>query len=68
MEVNPMKKMVSAIALIAVMAFGGSAVASGLDVSNCAEKQHVAMCAKEMKDVSECATSPSCPMTSGCTK
>lgn len=65
-----MKKILALFTL--TMAIGSSAFAAGADVANCAKMnkgQCVSMCAKDMNHgVSECATSPSCPMTDSCDK
>lgn len=65
-----MKKVIALIALVATFSVGTSAFAAGPDVANCAKMdkgQCVSMCAQNMNHgVSQCATSPSCPMTAGC--
>lgn len=60
-----MKKMIATFAFVTTMALGSSVFASGQDVADCAKMKHVSMFAKEMKDVSACATATDCPM-SGC--
>lgn len=61
-----MKKIVATSTFILMMAFGGSVFASGLDVAHCAQMKNgkgVSECAIAMNHgVSECATSPDCPM------
>ncbi|WP_134700592.1 hypothetical protein [Ammoniphilus sp. YIM 78166] len=61
-----MKKKIALFALVATMALGTSAFASGQGIAHCVKMskgQHVAECAQMMeRGVSECATSPECPM------
>ncbi len=65
-----MKKVIALFALVVAMSIGTSAFAAGRDVADCAKMdkgQCVSMCAQDMnRGVSECATSTSCPMTTGC--
>ncbi|MEH7502620.1 hypothetical protein V7152_11480 [Neobacillus drentensis] len=65
-----MKKIIATFAFVSTMALGTSVFAAGTNVADCAHMNKgkcVSMCAKEMnRGVSECATSPDCPMTSGC--
>lgn len=66
-----MKMKLALFVLVATMTISTPAFASGNGVADCAQMskgQHVAMCAQKMeRGVSDCATAPECPMTSGCT-
>jgi hypothetical protein len=66
-----LKKIIATFAFVSTMALGTSVFAAGPDVANCAKMdkgQCVSMCAQEMSQgVSDCATSPNCPMNmTGC--
>lgn len=65
-----MKKIIGTLAFVSTMALGPSVFAAGSNVADCAHMDKgkcVSMCAKEMnRGVFECATSPDCPMTTGC--